>query len=365
MKKALCTNTLASKACFLALFALIIYTAIPSAKRAEASFFSSLFGATAGASEEVSGVGNAQTTPILIALTGPLGTADKLGESVTIEDDSALSADTGPSGSASDVWSEGPSNGTVSVYVVRPGDTVSIIAKMFGVSENTVRWANDLKKGQALKQGDTLIILPVTGVKYTVRRGDSVSSIAKKFHVDNPEDIISFNNLEDAKSLKVGTSIIVPGADISESEPVVKKGRASIPEIPETSQGSANGYYIKPIPCPLSQGRHDHYAVDLSCHVSGTPVKAAADGIVLIARYGYNGGFGNLIVLKHSNGTQTFYAHLKSGGILVSAGDSVGQGQIIGNVGSTGHSTGPHLHFEVRGAKNPGFDRSGDSWKAQ
>lgn len=91
------------------------------------------------------------------------------------------------------------------------------------------------------------------------------------------------------------------------------------------------------------------------------PVKAAASGTVKFAKTGWNGAFGNLVVIAHANGTQTFYAHLSK--ISVSIGQEVNQGSIIGNVGSTGRSTGPHLHFEVRGAYNPGFDTSGQLWK--
>ena len=113
----------------------------------------------------------------------------------------------------------------------------------------------------------------------------------------------------------------------------------------------------------MTQGRHDHYAVDLSCHVQGTPIYAAASGTVLFARYGWNGGYGNLIILQHPNGTKTFYAHIEPNGIVVTTGDSVEQGQVIGHVGETGHAFGPHLHFEVRGGGNPGFDYSGSAWK--
>ena len=96
----------------------------------------------------------------------------------------------------------------------------------------------------------------------------------------------------------------------------------------------------------------------------GTPIHAAAEGTIVLARYGYNGGFGNVVIINHPNGTQTLYAHqsrllYKQGDADTETGTTVSQGEIIGYVGSTGHSTGPHLHFEVHGAQNPGAN---DSW---
>lgn len=134
-----------------------------------------------------------------------------------------------------------------------------------------------------------------------------------------------------------------------------------------SSKGSANvtrGYFIRPLPtsCRTSQWNHDRYAVDLACP-TGTPIRAAAAGTIQFAKYGWNGAFGNLVIMKHPNGMTTYYAHIKDGGIAVSQGQTVSQGDVIGYVGSTGRSTGPHLHFEVRGGTNPGFDRSGSAWK--
>ncbi len=100
-----------------------------------------------------------------------------------------------------------------------------------------------------------------------------------------------------------------------------------------------------------TQGIHGYNGVDLGASV-GAPVRAAAGGTVMLSRSGgYNGGYGNYIVIKHPNGSQTLYAHLSSN--AVAAGQVVTQGQTIGAVGNTGRSTGPHLHFEVRGGKNP------------
>ncbi|MDQ3245031.1 MAG: peptidoglycan DD-metalloendopeptidase family protein [bacterium] len=244
----------------------------------------------------------------------------------------------------------------ISVYVVRSGDTIAQIADLFDVSPNTIIWANDLKKGEKLKKDETLIILPVSGVKHTVLKGQTLKGIAKLYKI-NVADITSYNNIDEDQKLVVGAEIILPGAEIEVETIAPKKKTTSY--YADNSKSSSGGYFIKPIPCGLTQNKHDKYAVDMSCG-AGTPIKAAASGKILFAKYGWNGAFGNLIIIAHPNGTQTFYAHQSK--LAVSQGDNVAQGQIIGYVGNTGRSTGPHLHFEVRGAKNPGFD---NSWAKQ
>lgn len=241
----------------------------------------------------------------------------------------------------------------ISVYVVRKGDTLAQIAEMFDVSSNTILWANDLKKGEKLKEGDTLIILPVSGVKHTVLKGQTLKGLAKLYKVD-VYDIATFNDIAEDEKLTLGDELIIPGAEI-EVETIAPKKKT--PSYYADNSKASGGYYIKPIPCRLTQGRHDKYAVDMSCG-PGTPIKAAASGKVIFAKYGWNGAFGNLIIIQHPNGTQTFYAHQSK--FAVSQGENVSQGQVIGYVGNTGRSTGPHLHFEVRGrgAMNPGFDNS-------
>jgi LysM repeat protein len=247
----------------------------------------------------------------------------------------------------------------ISVYVVRKNDSIGAIAKMFDVSPNTILWANGIKKGDKLVEGDTLIILPTSGIKVVVSKGQTLKGLATKYKAD-VADIASFNGIAEDAALAVGDELIIPDGEIVDSSE--NKPSKNI-VYTETSTGSSNGYFIKPIPCPYTQGKHDRYAIDLSCHTVGTPIKAAASGTVIFSKDGYNGGFGNLVIIKHNNGSQTFYAHQSRRAI--GQGEYVTQGQIIGYVGSTGHSTGPHLHFEVRGAKNPGFDMSGKSWKKQ
>lgn len=234
-------------------------------------------------------------------------------------------------------------SGQISVYVVRSGDTLSTIAKMFKVSINTITWANDIKKG-LIKPGQTLVILPISGVRHTVAKGDTVQSIAKKYKAD-VEEILSYNDLTKTSKLTSGDEIIIPDGEIA-SVVTYSSGSSS------SNTVVSAGYYMRPIQGGRkTQGLHGHNGIDFGSPV-GTPVLAAAAGSVIIARSsGYNGGYGLYIVVNHANGTQTLYSHLS--GVGVSVGDKVEKGQVIGKVGNSGKSTGPHLHFEIRGARNP------------
>ena len=262
----------------------------------------------------------------------------------------------------------GGSSDSISVYVVRKGDTISEIAEMFEVTQNTILWANDMKKGDKIKEGDILLILPVSGVEHTVKKGETIKKIAEKYKVDTNE-ILLYNGLEEGTNLAVGDSLIIPGAemfDIADGDNNTKKvSSASNSSGKISSSKSKNllnsnkieGYFINPLPSGhKTRGiTNTHYGVDIGAPI-GTPIHASASGQVTLSRTGYNGGYGTLVVLKHPNGTETLYAHMSKLG--TSVGAEVAQGETIGFVGSTGRSTGPHLHFEVKGAYNPGQDYS-------
>lgn len=245
--------------------------------------------------------------------------------------------------------------GSVSVYTVREGDSLSEIAEMFGVSVNTILWANDIKDAKTVTPGKTLVILPVSGIQHKVKKGESLASIARKYDAD-PADIAAYNGLGIDSDIEVGTEVIVPGGRIAVEEPKAKKATAAkstakAPAAAKTTTASL-GNWGNPLPGGrISQGVHGYNGVDVSAP-AGTPIYAAAAGTVVVAKGdgGYNGGYGNYVVLSHSNGTQTLYAHMSS---LAVSGGSVAKGELIGYVGSTGRSTGNHLHFEVRGATNP------------
>lgn len=262
--------------------------------------------------------------------------------------ESAMLADSGPEGSIADI-DDSFDHGHISLYVVREGDSFSSIAEMFDVSVNTILWANDLPRGSRLTVGQTLTILPVSGIKYVVKKGDTVVSIAKK-HKGDADEIYSFNDLTKDTPLSVGTTIIIPDGEMPTVVSVTRSVR------PATLRGTSGpyipGYYSPPLAVMnKSQGLHGYNGFDFRGAV-GTPVFASADGKVIVSRQGgYNGGYGSYVVLQHGNGTQTLYAHLRS--TAVSVGEQVWTGETIGYLGNTGRSTGPHLHFEVRGARNP------------
>lgn len=286
-----------------------------------------------------------QTMPLPKAAMNIDPNPSKGGGDVTVVDDSALLPDEGPSGTIADIVVR-PKNSTISIYVVRDGDTLSGIAELFDVSANTIMWANDLPKGSKLKVGQTLTILPVTGVKYTVKKGDTLASIAKAYHGD-ADEIANFNGLSGA-SLAVGTEIIIPDGEISAPAP-----KAVVRASTSASSPTYAGYYLRPVVGGTrTQGIHGYNGVDIAASV-GTPILASATGDIIVAKgSGWNGGYGAYVVIKHDNGTQTLYAHASS--IIVGVGQHVVQGQVIGYVGSTGRSTGAHLHFEIRGGpRNP------------
>ncbi len=261
----------------------------------------------------------------------------------------ALVPNRGPSGATIHTNSVVPDR--ISVYVVRSGDTMSEIAEMFGVSVNTIVWANNLKSVRDMRPGDMLAILPVSGIERTIVKGDTLKSLAKKYGAD-VDEIVAFNGLDPSEPLVIGSTVIIPGGEIVAPPAPVQRPRS--PSSPIISGGGSflAGYYNNPVPgAIIFQGIHGQNGVDLAA-ARGTPIYAAADGVVIIVRNsGWNGGYGNYVVITHSNGTQTLYSHMKNA--ITSYGQSISAGQVIGYVGSTGRSTGPHLHFEVRGAENP------------
>lgn len=269
-----------------------------------------------------------------------------------IVDDSSLLAESGPLGGAADVSSSTQTNSDqISVYTVREGDTLSGIADMFNVTINTILWANNLKKGAVVHAGDSLVILPISGLQYTVKKGDTLATIAQKYGGDKGE-IMIFNNLESEK-LTIGDTIVIPDGDAIVPAPakkivIDKSGKKTVVD----PRPNYAGYYLWPVNGGRkSQGIHGSNGIDIAAP-SGTSIFAAADGkVILVREGGYNGGYGNYAVIKHTNGTQTLYGHALS--LSVSMGQTVTKGQVIGRVGSTGRSTGNHLHFEVRGARNP------------
>ena len=230
----------------------------------------------------------------------------------------------------------------VTRYLVEEGDTLASLAEKFGVSVETIAWANDIKTSSVLKSGQELIILPVSGALHLVRPNDTLSEIASWYQGDSQE-IIDFNGLL-SLSLFAGDILIIPSGIMPK---VLPQGRLT---------PLANSFFIYPIPAPhrVTQGLHAFNAVDFSNGQCGESIYAAAGGTV--QRTGYTSLGGNYVRVLHPNGVVTYYGHLSS--ILTVPGSKVLQGQLIGYSGYTGYtiprgSGGCHLHFEVRGAANP------------
>ncbi|OGN29047.1 MAG: hypothetical protein A3A33_00105 [Candidatus Yanofskybacteria bacterium RIFCSPLOWO2_01_FULL_49_25] len=238
-------------------------------------------------------------------------------------------------------------------YEVQEGDTISSIASDFGVSVNAVIWANKIRNINALSPGETLKIPPVTGVIHAVAKGDTVSTIAQKYGAESNE-IIAFNILPLSGDLRIGQQIVVPDGIIKSAQKTAgsastKSAKLAVERFSQLP--TLDGYFIIPMRGAKTQGIHGRNGVDWANSI-GEPIHAAAEGTVIVSDdSGWNGGYGQYVKISHPNGTETLYGHLSK--VLVTAGQYVPQGYVIGKEGTTGRSTGPHLHFEVHGAKNP------------
>jgi murein DD-endopeptidase MepM/ murein hydrolase activator NlpD len=229
-------------------------------------------------------------------------------------------------------------------YKVVKGDTLKSLAEKFSISVETIAWANDLSIKATLKTGQTILILPISGVLHLVKKGNTLSGLAELYKA-NVQDIIDFNEIADDSSIVAGDLLVIPGG---KKPKVVQPSYTTVP--------LSQSYFICPTPTPVTvtQGAHWFNAVDLANGRCGDPVFAAAGGEVQKVAVGSNSG--KYITILHPNGAVTYYGHLAS--ISVSLGDKVSQGQIIGLVGHTGNTipageAGCHLHFDVRFATNP------------
>lgn len=358
------------------LASLIIFNPTP----ANAGFFSVLsdlttkaLGLKASADEVVvpeDGIAhNSQTIPLLEASINPDMKSMK-DLPIIIVDNEALSAEN-MQAMESHTNSYVSSSEKITTYKVKDGETLGGIATKFNISKNTILYANTTIKNNTLKVGQTLIILPVDGLSYTIKKGDTLSSIAKVFKADT-NDIAEYNDISLSKGLVAGDVIIVPGgtALVKKAEPVIAKVEVKIEkEQPQTQTQEApveivkdkptpsiatgkgiTGGYIWPFPSgsgKISQKLHDDNAYDFAAP-KGTPIYAIQDGTVLIADgNGYNGGYGLYVVVDFDDGAQAIFGHMSKVSAIV--GESVKKGDIIGYVGSTGRSTGNHVHIGYRG----------------
>jgi len=231
-------------------------------------------------------------------------------------------------------------------YEVQPGDTISDIAEKFGISVDTIRWANNLKSIKSIKEGQKLKILPVTGLIHKVNHGETIYSIAKKYSVE-AQNIVnwpynSFAN-DETFALAVGQELIIPDGVMPKVKPWSPRKYIAY-QVSKAGTASGTGQFVWPATGRLTQGfRWYHKAIDIA-NQSAPAILAADSGTVISA--GWLGGYGNQITIDHGNGFSTRYAHFSR--IYVSAGQRVNQGQPLGQMGCTGRCTGTHLHFEIR-----------------
>ena len=233
----------------------------------------------------------------------------------------------------------------IRTYTVQPGDTVFGLAQRFGLTPESILAANPTLAGNPdlLTLGQEIQILPVSGALHVVSKGDTLAGIARQYKVD-VEAIIGYkgNNLSEPYTLQIGQKLVIPGGSWSPppSQAVaVGKAPASV-----SGQQAASGRFMWPTTGTITQRPWAaHMAVDIGTP-TGTPIYAADAGYVVVAGWS-TVGYGNYVMIDHGNGFRTLYGHMSV--IIAKTGQWVQKGQKIGLVGSTGHSTGPHLHFEI------------------
>ena len=238
---------------------------------------------------------------------------------------------------------------TVMIYTVKEGETLSEIATKFGVSTDTIRWENDLASADQIKEGGKIAVPPVTGIVHKVKRGDTIYSIAKKYGVD-AQAIVNwpYNSYTDDENfgLAVGQTLVIPDGVKPKETLWDPNAYIATNLTPSAGEVSATGSFIWPTSGRITQ-RYVwyHRALDIA-NSSSPPVLAADAGTVTLAGWPDNSGYANRVIIDHGNGFSTLYAHMAS--VNVVAGQTVDRGAVVGIMGSTGRSTGIHLHFEIR-----------------
>ena len=230
-------------------------------------------------------------------------------------------------------------------YTVKPGDTISSIANDWGVTPETIQWENNLSANSKIKDGQVIRILPVSGVAVKVKSGDTVFSLAKTYQAQSQAIIdFPFNDIGDNFTLSSGSTLIIPdGAPPAAAKPAPTQYLASnLKDLNITALGNAR--FIWPAAGGITQYfSWYHPGIDIA-NLAGGPIHASDAGTVVHASWDST-GYGNMILIDHGNGYMTRYGHLSV--IYVSVGQKVGKGEVLGMMGSTGRSTGTHLHFEI------------------
>lgn len=223
----------------------------------------------------------------------------------------------------------------VVLYKVQSGDSLWQISQKTGLSIDTLLSMNQKKNVHILQPGQEIHIPNKNGILYKIKKGETLEGIAEKFSVDKG-DILDVNELSES-AIEAGKDVFIPNGRYKLQDRINLLGRFLLPVIGRISSGYGRRRN------PITRRKEFHYGIDIA-NVTGTPVRAAESGRVIFR--GTRGGYGKLIILKHSNGYSTRYGHLSR--YAVKHGQRIRQGQVIGYVGRTGHVTGSHVHFEIR-----------------
>lgn len=237
-------------------------------------------------------------------------------------------------------------------YTVEDGDTLGTIAKKFGVDTDSIKWMNKEVNEKKMKSGTNLKIPPVTGVVHQVKNGETVYSIAKKYNVSAQAIVdFPFNEFsnDETFALAIGQQVVVPDGEMPDEPILSPRNNLANQLTPSAGNVSATGKWIWPAAGTITQFfKPWHKGLDIANH-SGGAILAADAGTVVTSGWPDNSGYGNRVVVDHGNGYQTLYAHLSK--LSVKVGQTVKKGDVLGSMGSTGRSTGTHLHFEIRTSK--------------
>ena len=242
--------------------------------------------------------------------------------------------------------------GEIIIHSVAEGETVSSIAQRYGLQITTVMWENNLTETSKIKPGQELKILPLDGVRHKVSRGETIVSIGKKYGLEGSEIQVMvdypFNEFlnDETFDLATGQYLVVPDGVKASVTSTTGRVARQIQITPDAGSVTATGSFVWPATGRITQGyRFYHKAIDIA-NKGGSTILAADSGTVIGAGWLDGYGYGNRIIIDHGNGFVTLYAHLST--VQVKAGQKVNRGDLIGRMGSTGRSTGTHLHFEIR-----------------
>ena len=223
-------------------------------------------------------------------------------------------------------------------YTIGEGENLTTISRKIGVNLDTLVSVNKITNANKLKPGQKIIIPNRNGLLYTIKQNENIEEVANKYDIQLNR-ILAFNKIDEISDIEIGDDIFLPCAKYTLDERIEKFGQMFSLPVTVTRISSLFGYRVHPI----TKVRTKHTGVDIPGSLN-TPVYAARKGKVIFA--GYSGGYGNLVIVRHDKGYTTYYGHLNK--ITTKIGANVGVGVMIGRMGSTGNSTGSHLHFEVR-----------------